>query len=145
MSRSLIMIFMFIFWVTACAQVDGAKVVQDDEFTKAAMSWEGADIREMLTAWPDPNISCGEDKEIEVGGYEEGRAGCVRWLYKQQNSGVQPASGAPYGNTVSQWTYLHCEAIAKFRADLIITVVDVRFSHRCSNLFSKDGFTQMTR
>ena len=38
-----------------------------DEYSIAARSWIGADIEEMLAAWPNPNMQCGSNTIGEVG------------------------------------------------------------------------------
>ena len=113
--------------LTACAP-DSGNVRSDDEFAIAANSWLGADIKEMLAVWPNPNMRCGPN--------EIGQAGCAWWrLTNRRNLGVSSDS----------WTYnYYCEAIVKYDAAGSIIDIDVVRSINCERRFSR-GFGLLTR
>ena len=114
-----------ILMVTSCAQLDTGKVDRDDEYSRAALSWLGADIQEMLAVWPNPNMPCGSNTV--------GEAGCAWWRHF--------GAGDPSG--VARLDY-YCEAIARYDEVGVITEIDVRRSRYCHRVFN-DRFDRMTR
>ena len=126
MSRSMIVIFVLL--ITACTQLDSARVDQDDEYTTAALSWLGADIQEMLAAWPRANVPCSKYSK-----HESGRIKCARWAHKERS-----------GLVIKNYVRYNCETIARTRSDGIIVDVNVTYSFHCERRF-KGKFAQMTR
>ena len=115
----------FILVITACAQLDTEEVDRDDDYSTAAMSWLGANMQEMLAAWPEPNMRCSNNKV--------GRAGCAWWRHRS-GGGRDGHVGYDY----------NCETVVHYDANLVITDIDVKFSRYCYRLFG-DQFEQMTR
>ena len=120
-----IIIASIILVLTSCAQLDGGTVGRQDDYSNAAMSWLGAEIREMVAVWPSPNMDCGPNKT--------GQAGCVWW---RQFKGIASGEG-PLEH--------HCEVIARYDEAGVITEIDVRRSRECHRLFGNEQLDRMTR
>ncbi len=96
-----------------------------DQYSLAALSWQGAYIEEMIAAWPNPNMHCGSNTI--------GEAGCAWWRHNQ--------SGAPGGHPTYDY---RCEAIVRYDEGGVIFRIEVRQSVNCHRRF-KDRFDRMTR
>jgi hypothetical protein len=114
-----------ILMATSCAQFDAGKVDRDDDYSNAALSWLGADIQEMLAAWPSPNTHCGSNTVGEVG--------CTWWRHFGPGDHIGVAH-----------LDFHCEVIARYDGFGVITEIDVRRSRYCYRFFN-DRFDRMTR
>ena len=90
------------------------------------MSWQGAYIADMVSAWPHPNETC---RGVE----STGEAGCVQW---EHNQGRGDRGTAAYN--------YRCSATAYFDAAGLITRVEVTESLHCHRRFERH-FERMTR
>ena len=119
-------IFFSLLICTGCVELVASESPHTvDEYSIAARSWIGADIEEMLAAWPNPNMQCGSNTI--------GEAGCVWWRHNQ--------TPAPGGTPAYEY---RCEAIARYNEAGVITRIDVRRSRYCYRRFN-DQLDRMTR
>ncbi len=107
-----------------CAQLSGEYSSSVDDYSMAAKSWLGANIEEMIAAWPNPNMHCGSNTI--------GEAGCAWWRHRQTGGGENPS-----------YNY-RCEAIARYNEAGVISRIEVRESLRCDRRF-RGQFDRMTR
>lgn len=98
-----------------------------DAYSIVAMSWQGANIQQMLSAWPNPNIRCGPN--------EAGQPGCARWKH---------ASGSFSGQTGVSADKHNCDVLAHYDATGLITRIEVRESRNCEVRYA-DTFPSMAR
>lgn len=103
----------------------------DDEtaFHKAAVSWVGAPIQEMLTRWGKPT-----NLHVEA---TEQRDGLARWRTTNNNSGH--TAGASAGTR-----FYTCIAEARYDMAGVITKVDT-VSSNCDKVFDEDHLAHLTR
>ena len=109
--------------VIGCAASGGTPGDEEDSYSRAANSWEGADIREMMAAWPDPNKRYRPPKG--------GKDGIAWWRH---NSWDDQAG-------FSKYRY-HCETVAHFNSAGTITNIDVKRSLNCYRLFNVESMTR---
>jgi len=107
--------------MTSCARPNTRKVDQNDDYSRAAMSWLGGEIDEMVAAWGTPNRGF-----LAAAGKQRGVAG---WE-------VRSYSG-------SDIRY-HCASFAYFNSNGTILKIVVKHSYSCHRRF-KNGFETMTR
>ena len=107
--------------VLSCATTNDSS----DRYTRAAMSWTGASIGEMVAAWGTPNAGY-----LPGDGEKDGIAG---WDVRYE-SGIGDR----------KVTHYHCAAYAYFDASNKIVRIDVRRSHNCHRRF-ENRFDLMTR
>ena len=111
----------------ACASIANDQL-RSDAYSAAALSWYGANIQEMLSVWPNPNMRCG--------GNTVGQPGCAWWRHTNK-----PNFAAGYDSSTFNY---HCECIAYYDAAGVITDIDVKRSLHCDRRF-RDQFESMTR
>lgn len=117
MIRAAVVILLVIF--AGCSNFGHGKADPDDLYAVAASSWIGANIKEMVAAWPHSMSSCGSKKG--------GASGCVWWRHRQ--------AGSRYA--------FECEAVAYYDEAGVIINVDVRESEDCHRRFERH-FERMT-
>ncbi len=105
----------------------------DDEtaFHKAAVSWVGSPVDEMLARWGEPN-------NLHVKASEE-RAGLARWRATNFHAGLGNGNASNAGAR-------HYTCIAEARYDLsgLITKVDT-VSINCNKIYDEERLAQLTR
>ena len=107
-----------------CIYIDTESEYVEDEHSKAANSWLGANIQEMTAIWPPPNMHCGSNTI--------GEAGCAWWRHRYESGAVKAAYG------------YRCEVIARYNEDGVITRIEVKQSYRCDSYYG-DNFERLTR
>ena len=115
----------FILVLTSCAQPGTEKVRRYDDYSRAAMSWLGADIDEMVAIWGPPNKGF-----LPAYGKKRGVAG---WEARS-SSGFGERKEIRY----------HCTSLAYFSSKGAILRIEVKHSRSCHRRF-KNGFESMTR
>lgn len=112
--------FLIVIILLACAGCAplGKSAVTDDNYRLAAMSWVGADIQEMLAAWPNPNRKCGSNRQVE--------ARCARWKHTGGTAGY-------WGSAVSH----DCDTVAHYDVAGTVTDIDVNESRRCDDRYGE--------
>jgi hypothetical protein len=108
-----------------CAQLADKPTPAVGDYSMAAKSWLGANIEEMIAAWPNPNMRCGSNTI--------GEAGCAWWRHFQ--------TAAPGGRPAYDY---RCEAIARYNEAGVITKIEVNESSNCHRRFGRQ-LDQMTR
>jgi hypothetical protein len=106
---------------------------EDDEtaFHKAAVSWVGAPIEEMLTRWGKPT-----NLHVEA---SEQRDGLARWRTTNNSSGFSSTGSAGAGTR-----YYTCIAEARYDMAGVIIKVDT-VSSNCDKVFDEDRLAHLTR
>jgi hypothetical protein len=119
-------IVLVIFALSGCTASRALTGHEEDRFSLAAKSWEGANIVEMMAAWGPPNR-----REKPVDGENDG----IAWWEYQSKKPVKEAHGS---------ARYHCSALAHFNSNLIIMRIEVKHSRDCHRLF-EGQFEAMTR
>lgn len=115
--------------LTGCASTAYEAADDESAFHKAALSWVGAPVTEMILRWGKPN-----NLEVEP---SDNRDGLVRW--RVANSTALSNSGAGVGGG-----HYTCIAEARYAMDGIITKVDT-VSTNCHKRYPDERIVYMTR
>jgi hypothetical protein len=117
--------------LTGCAS--SGNEADDDEsgFHRAAVSWVGAPVSDMVVRWGEPN-----NLKVEV---SEDRDGLVRWRATNNTAADAPGAGAGAGTR-----YYTCIAEARYGMDGVITKVDT-VSSNCEQLYTAEHLANLTR
>ena len=115
--------------LTGCAS-SGYEAADDESgFHRAAVSWVGAPVSDMVAKWGEPN-----NLKVEA---SENRDGLVRWRATNNTAANTPDVGAGT-------RYHTCIAEARYGMDGVITKVDT-VSSNCEQLYTEEHLAQMTR
>ena len=115
-----------------CASTGSGVDDDDTAFHKAAMSWVGASVDDMIMRWGEPN-------NLHVEASEE-RDGLARWRATNFRSGVTSNAAAAGGGS----GYYTCIAEARYDLTGLITKVDT-VSTNCEKIYDDNHIMHMTR
>jgi len=110
--------------VAGCAGTTYDRPDDDSKLHRAAVSWVGGQVDEMIYRWGEPNR-----QRIDA---TETQDGLVRWLATNTNSGRQGAR------------YYRCSVEVRFDAMGLITRVDT-ISDNCDQLYTDERLAHLTR
>lgn len=110
------LVSIILFSGAGCAQFADNPPPAVGDYSIAAYSWRGANIKEMTAVWPSPTKRCGSNTI--------GEAGCAWWKHNQ----AVPPGGTP------NYDY-RCEVIARYNEAGIITKIEVKESKNCHRRF----------
>ncbi len=102
--------------ISGCTTSGGAAGDERDRYVRAANSWEGASIREMLAAWAPPSQHVRPPKGE--------KDGIVRWDVRSES-----------GTGEHKITHYHCATVAHFKPSGIISNIEVTHSRYCYRRF----------
>ena len=114
-----------------CASTGYEADDDDTAFHKAAVSWVGAPIQEMIERWGEPN-----NLHVEASAERDGLA---RWRTTGSRPGV--TSSAAIGGGAGHYT---CIAEARYDLNGMITKVDTVSTH-CDKAFDDERIAKLTR
>ena len=123
-------ILLMAFVLGGCAAT-GYEADEETAFHKAAVSWVGAPIDEMIEHWGEPN-----NLHLQA---SEQRDGLARWRTTNNSSGSSSAGSAGAGTG-----YYTCIAEARYDMAGVITKVDT-VSSNCGKAFDHDQLARLTR
>jgi hypothetical protein len=112
-----------------CASSGYERDDDESEFHKAAVSWVGAQVNDMITRW-------GEPTNLYIEATDE-RDGLARWRSTNNTAASGPGMGAGT-------RYYTCIAEARYGTDGVITKVDT-VSSNCDKLFDEDHMANLVR
>ena len=122
-------IILFALVLTGCASTAYEPADDESAFHKAAVSWVGAPVTEMVVKWGKPNNLMVEAKED--------RDGLARWRATNNTAASGPGMGAGT-------RYHTCIAEARYGMDGVITKVDT-VSSNCEQLYTEEHLAHLTR
>lgn len=115
--------------LTGCVSTAYEPADDESAFHKAAVSWVGAPVTDMVVRWGKPN-----NLEMEA---RDDRDGVARWRATNH-------AGATEGNARAGSRYHTCIAEARYGMDGVITKVDT-VSSNCEQIYTAEHFALLTR